>query len=651
MSVIWRSISLAAVLGTVVAPASAAPRLAGILSDHAVVQRGRPVSVTGDASPGEVITAVLGSSSATSRADRGGSFRLLLPALPAGGPYDLTVFAASGATVLHDILVGDVFLCSGQSNMEMPVERMQDSFAAQSGPVDDQLRLVTVAKATSVSPKVRFDVQPTWAAAGPSTAPSFSAACLYMAQELRRTAKVPIGAIHSSWGGSQISAWMDDAAQRTAGRTREADLLKLYGRDPAAANLAASADWEAWWRRQSGNAPGREPWQPAATLAWEPVPKISFYEDWGDPTLSTFLGMIWYRNTVTLTPDQARQGATIALGPVDDADRTWINGKPVGGSSGWGPRLYTVPAGALVPGPNVVTVSVVNAYSTGGMPGPAEAMKLTLADGTTVPLGSGWQYSVVDKDPGTSPRVPWDDITGAGTIYNAMIAPLGATALAGVAWYQGESDTGLPGYAERLKAMMNEWRRQFGQPTLPFAVASLSSFGKPATAPGESGWSYIRDTQRRVTEADGHAAVAITIDLGDPFDIHPGEKHEVGRRLARNMRTLVYGEVIPASGPRIASAAVATGGGVTLRFADVTGALRVRSAVEATAFELCGAEPGSCRYAAARVAGSAVTLAGDGRPVTRVRYAWADYPVVNLVDDADLPAGPFEIPVPSAAAQ
>ena len=642
---IARTLGATALLAAVAIPAAAVPKVGGILSDHAVVQRGQPIVVTGDAQAGEIVGVVLGRSSASARVDRAGRFRVSLPAMPAGGPYDMIVSAPSGAAVLHDILVGDVFLCSGQSNMEMPVERMQDSFAAQSGPVDDQLRLVTVAKATAVVPGTRFDHQPAWAAAGPQTAPSFSAACLYMAQDLRRTAKVPIGAIHSSWGGSQISAWMGDDAQRAAGRAREADLLKLYARDPAAANRAASAEWEAWWRQQSGDAAGQEPWQPGNALSWQPVPRVAFYEEWGDSRLATFLGLLWYRNDVTLTADQARQGATIALGPVDDADRTWINGKPIGGSSGWGPRLYSVPAGTLVPGHNVVTVSVVNAYATGGMPGPADTMRLTLADGSVVPLGSGWQYSVVDKDVGTSPRVPWDDITGAGTLYNAMIAPLGPTALAGVAWYQGESDTGLPGYADRLNAMMAEWRRQFGRPALPFAIASLSSYGKPAMTPGESGWAYIRDAQRRVAEADGHAAVAMTLDLGDPLDIHPGEKHEVGRRLARSMRALVYHDAAPASGPRIASAARAPDGSVTVHLADVTGALHTRSATRATAFELCGAEAGSCRYGDARVQGSDVSIAADGRTTTRVRYAWADYPVVNLVDDADLPVGPFEIDV------
>lgn len=625
--------------------ASAEPTLDGVLSDHAVIQRDRPLALSGHALPGEMVTVTFRGAAATARADRDGHFSLNLPASAAGGPFDLQVSAPSGAAVIHDLLVGDVFLCSGQSNMEMPVERMQDSFAAQTAPGDDALRLLTVEKATALTPLARFEHAPAWAASGPQTSPKFSAACLYMAQELRKTAKVPIGAIHSSWGGSQIAAWMGDDAQRAAGRTREADLLRLYARDPAAATQTAARQWEAWWREKSGDAPGREPWQPDAALGWKPVPRIAFYEEWGDPKLATFLGMLWYKTEVTLTPEQARGGGTLELGLIDDADQTWLNGKPVGGTSNWSPRVYPVAAGVLRPGRNVLVVNVQNAYANGGMPGPAEVMKLTLADGSVIPLGSGWQYAVVDKDPGTTPRVPWGDITSSGMLYNAMIAPLGATGLAGVAWYQGESDTGMPGYADRLRAMMAEWRRQFGRADLPFAIVGLSAFGTPATQPGESGWAYIRDTQRRVAEADGHAALPNALDLGDPFDIHPGEKHEVGRRLARAMAALAYRAPTPPSGPRVVSANAAAGGGVTVRFADVAGGLHARSAATATGFELCGDAAGSCRYASASVAGDTVTLASDGKPATRVRYAWADYPVVNLADAEGWPPGTFEVPV------
>lgn len=625
--------------------ALAAPKLDGLLADHAVVQRNRPIVISGEAVAGEPVTVVLAGQGAQTRAQRDGKFRVTLPPLPAGGPYDLMVMAPSGTTPIHDVLIGDVYLCSGQSNMELPVERAQDAGGAIMGPGDDQLRLVTVAKVTANTPLDRFAQQPAWAAAGPKTIGGFSAACFYMVRELRKVAHVPIGAIHSSWGGSQIAAWMGEDAQRAVGHGAQVDLLKLYARDPAAAGRAASLDWERWWRGKTGDTPGHEPWQPDAALDWRPVPKIDFYETWGVPELQSYLGMLWYQKTVTLSAAQARQMATIAIGAIDDADRTWINGKPVGGRGGWDARLYTVPAGTLVAGRNVITVNVENAYATGGMPGPADAMKLTFADGSVVPLGAEWRYALAKRPGGTSPRVPWDEITGAGTIYNAMIAPLGQIGLAGVAWYQGESDTDIPGYADRIKALIAEWRRQFAAPQLPFALVSLAGFGTPATRPGESGWAQVRDDQRRVAQEDGHSAVALAIDLGDPLDIHPGEKHEIGRRLARAMGALAYSQSEPASGPQVGTASRDAAGGVTVTFTGVTGALHTRSAAQAIGFELCGADAGSCRYAVATASGDHVAIAGDGHPIARVRYAWADFPVVNLVDDAQLPAGPFELAV------
>ena len=635
----------ALVAGTLSYPATAAPKVGGLMGDHAVVQRNQPIVVTGEAIPGEAVSVVLGGRSAQAKAARDGSFRVTLPALPAGGPYDLLVMAPSGTTELHDVLVGDVFLCSGQSNMEMTVDRAQDGFGQTMGSADDQLRLVTIAKQTSVKPLDRFGTQPAWAAAGPKTTGGFSASCFYMVQELRKTAKVPIGAIHSSWGGSQIAAWMGETAQRASGRGAQADLLDLYARDPAAANRSAGLAWESWWREKTGDKPGQEPWQPQAVLDWKPVPRITFYENWGVPALETYLGMLWYQKTVTLTAEQARQLATISIGAIDDADRTWINGKSVGGRGGWDARSYPVAPGILQAGSNVITINVENAYSTGGMPGPAEAMKLTFADGSSVPISEGWRYALAKRVAGTTPRVPWDEITGAGTIYNAMIKPLGQTGMAGVAWYQGESDTAYPGYAGRLKAMMAEWRAQVGVAQLPFAIVSLPGFGKPAVTPGENGTAQVREDMRQVAETDGHAALAVAIDLGDPLDIHPGEKHEVGRRLARAMGAMAYGSPASASGPRVTQAARDASGGATVTFDGVSGALHARSAAQATAFELCGAEAGSCRYVAATAAGNRVTLAADGKPATRVRYAWADFPVVNLVDDAGLPVGPFELPL------
>jgi sialate O-acetylesterase len=640
----WSLLTLS--LSMLALPAAAAPQLDPLFGDHAVLQRERPIVVTGIAAAGEIVTATLGSDRGSGRAGADGRFAIALPALPAGGPFSLAVSAPSGIVEAHDVLVGDVFLCSGQSNMELQVERAQDSWNQAQASADDKLRLMTIAKATALTPRDDFAQPPAWVVAAPATVSPFSAACYYMVQDLRKRSDVPVGAINSSWGGTQISSWMGEAAQRAAGLGAEADLLRLYARDPAAAAREAGSAWGEWWRRATGDGPGSEPWQPDARLDWKPVPKIDFWEHWGVPALADYDGMVWFRQDVTLTPAQARQAATLAIGPVDDMDMTWVNGVAVGSGGNPGtPREYKLPAGTLHAGRNVIIVNAHDVYANGGMPGPADIMKLSLADGTSLPLGAGWGYAIERRTPPNQPRVPWDDVAGAGVIYNAMIAPLGHFGLKGVAWYQGESDAGIPRYDVRLGAMMTDWRRALGAPTLPFAIVQLANYGTPATKPGPSGWAEVREAQRLATARDGHAAIAVTIDLGDPLDIHPGEKHEVGRRLARVMAALAYANPAPPSGPRIATARRLPDGSIALTFTGITGTLHTRSSNRAIGFELCGEAEGSCRYAIGRVEGDRVVLAGNGEPVTRVRYAWADSPTVNLFDEAPLPAGPFEVGV------
>lgn len=626
-------------------PAWAAPTLDGVIGDHAVLQRDRPILLSGRTAPGEALTLTLAGHATATTADASGHFTVSLPPLKAGGPYELAVVATSGTLLVRDLLIGDVFLCSGQSNMEMSVQGSQDA-GERFGSADDGLRLTTIEKAFATTPQPALARPAAWAAAGPANVGPFSAACYYMVQELRRAEQVPVGAILSAWSGSRISAWIDERGLHEAGMQREVDTLALYRRDAIAGMRAATAAFEEWWRQQSGDRPGAEPWQPDAALDWKPMPHVGPFRSWGSGGLASYQGMVWFRRQLTLTSEQASQQAILSLGVVDDADRTWINGKPVGGSSNAGLlRNYLVPPGTLVAGRNTITVNDDNNWMDGGLVGPASQMRLSFADGTNIALAEGWSYAPGGRVKTGPPRSPWDDIRGAGTLYNTMIAPLGPIALAGVAWYQGESDVDISGYDVRLGAMMRGWRRQFGIADLPFAIVQLPNFGPTATAPIESGWPVLRNEQRKAVESDGHAAVAITIDIGDPRDLHPPQKREVGRRLARAMQTMVYHRALSPSGPRVVSASRGANGGVVVHFADVTGSLQTRSAAQAIGFELCGAAPGSCRYATARATGGDVIVAGDGKPVARVRYAWADSPEVNLFDGAGLPAGPFEIAI------
>jgi sialate O-acetylesterase len=330
-------------------------------------------------------------------------------------------------------------------------------------------------------------------------------------------------------------------------------------------------------------------------------------------------------------------------------DETWVNGAPIGNTFGWGTeRTYELPKGTLREGDNLVVVNVLNTWGAGGMLGPANRLALRLADGTSIPLAGDWSYQVVPLSLGRPPRAPWEAIAGMSTLHNAMIAPLGRLRLRGVAWYQGETNSDTPeqaaAYESLLTSLMADWRARFGA-GIAFLVVQLPNFGDVVTAPVASEWSTVRDAQRRAVEKDSRAALAVTIDVGDRNELHPPNKQEVGRRLARAARAVAYGEPISPSGPRVVSAS-RDAGGVAVAFRDIEGVLVTHSASQPIGFELCGVDQASCRFVSGAIRGDRVVLdPGTLRDATRVRFCWGDAPVCNLYDRSGLPVGPFEIAV------
>jgi sialate O-acetylesterase len=375
--------------------------------------------------------------------------------------------------------------------------------------------------------------------------------------------------------------------------------------------------------------------------------KVGYWEQWGDPAMADFNGFVWARGTVSLSPAEATQAAVLKLGVIDEIDETWVNGVPVGNTFGWdAKRRYDLPAGSLHAGTNTVVVGISDSYGNGGFQGPSLELALELANGTTKPLAPTLQYSIAPAEMNGPPRSPWDAAAGLSLIYNGMIAPLGPLSLKGVAWYQGETDGGMPaGYADRLSAMIGGWREQFRSPKLPFLIVGLPGWGAPHLKPVASGWAQVRDAQRRVGAADGNAFVP-AIDLGDRLELHPPQKQAVGARLATAAQALARGDGSTASGPQIATAALQAGD-VLLSFRGVKGRLQSLSGPP-IGFELCGAEQASCRFAPATIDGTTVRLKADGAAIQRVRYAWADAPVVNLYDESGLPVSSFEVTVAGA---
>jgi sialate O-acetylesterase len=603
--------------------------------------------------------------------------------MSAGGPFVLSAQGGSGARQsASDVLVGDVFLCSGQSNMELPVRRAGDTDSEIRDSRNDTIRMLTVEHASSLTARTDFAGPVVWQSAAPETVPEWSAACFFFGRELQKTVHVPIGLVNASWGGSNIRPWMSAAALHANGGYESAlGLLALYARDPAAAQSQLGREWEAWWRGKSGERVGEEPWSagrrvaaggvPASRAAagsnaaaganaqvWQTAPaQLGDWRYWGVAELKEFAGLVWYRTHITLSAADAKAAQRIDLGAINQVDETWINGHVIGNTFGYNAdRSYNLTPGVLHAGDNILVINALSNYGSGGMLQGGARRALQLAGGQSIPLDGPWEYRIVPSSYGYPPRAPWESVGGLTSLYYAMIAPLGRFSFRGAAWYQGESNADeASGYQALLTGLMADWRQQLGA-ELPFLVVQLPNYGKLSAQPEESGWAELREAQRQAVAKDAHAGLVVTIDIGDPHNLHPTDKQDVGRRLARAARHVIYGESLAPSGP-IALSAEREDGGVVVEFADVERALVAYSHDSPIGFELCGDAPKSCRFAEARIEGVKVALRSSsgategtgGAVVTRVRYCWADSPVCTLFDGNGLPAGPFEMRISGAA--
>ena len=643
---------LTSMVVSVTAHAQPLTLMSGLFQDRAVLQRDRPIEVWGHAAGGETVTVALDTVSASAQAAADGQWSVTLPARGAGGPFILEAHGSSGSEQsAHDVLIGDVFLCSGQSNMELPVRRSGDTDSEIRNSTNDRIRMLTVSHAANPTPLSAFHDPVQWQSASPTTVPEWSATCFYFARELQKSVPVPIGLVHSSWGGSNIRPWLSAAALRANRYGPGIELLSLYAKDPSAAQAQFGKQWEQWWRGKTGQKPGTEPWVTGNTAAWSSTPpQVGDWRFWGVPAMREFSGEVWFRTHITLTAAQAKSVTRLDLGAINMVDETWINGRVVGNTFGFdADRTYNLAPGLLHAGDNLLVVNTMSNYGSRGMLNSGSKRQLVLADGSALPLDGSWQYQVVPDPVGYPPRTPWEPVGGLSTLYNAMIAPLGHFRFRAALWYQGESNTGeWQSYQGLLTGLMADWRHQFGN-ELPFLVVQLPNYGPQTTTPVESEWAGLREAQKQAVAHDPRAGLAVTIDIGDPQNLHPTNKQEVGRRLARAARHVVYGESIAPSGP-VAVSATRAADKVVVDFRDVDGSLVAYSHESPIGFELCGASPQSCKFAEAHLDGTHVELAG-GTAAQRVRYCWADSPVCTLFDKARLPAGPFELAITDKAAQ
>jgi sialate O-acetylesterase len=628
---------------------TAKPFLHPLFTEHMVLQRDIPAPIWGWTSRGEKVTVRLsdpGMEDATASATAGadGKWMVKLGPLKPGGPYTLAVTGPQEVT-LQDVLVGDVWLCSGQSNMRMGVTLIAkpEELAAATHP---HLRLFTVPKITAITPRetlpAKWDLcTPKTIAEQPDHWGGFSAVAYYFGKNIQEKYNVPIGLIHSSWGGSVVEAWVGAARLRKAPEYLQIiEQLEAQAQKPDAENLPKLM--ETFWQADPGTVAHWEK-EPAEVAQWKTMTVPGKWELAGLPDYD---GVAWFRKEVTLPEDWAGKELTLHLGAIDDRETTFFNGEQVGATDdSQKAREYKIPAALVRAGRNVITVRVLDSGRGGGFRSEPSALHL---DGpTSLPLAGDWTYKA-SLPLADAPPVP---LAVAGNhncptaLFNGMIAPLEPVGIKGALWYQGESNIERASeYGRVLPLLIEDWRATWGIGEFPFLIVQLPNMHAPRELPGDSGWATFREVQAQIARTVPNAGLAVTIDLGQADDIHPTKKQEVGRRLALVAQNVAYGETVEASGPIYASVKIEA---ATLRlsFQHAAG-LAARGGAMLTGFAVAGDDK-KWVWADAKVDGSDVVLSSPSVPQpTAARYSWADNPSGNLTNATGLPAMPFRTDAP-----
>ena len=636
---------LASVLPAATAEQSQRPLLHPLFSDHVVLQRHVKVPVWGWASPGSTVTVSFAGQTKVATTGRDGKWLIHLERMEASSESRiLKVTGSEQSVTVNDVLVGDVWLCSGQSNMEMGIGACNATTDIAQADFP-QIRLLTVPRLIATSPVDTLQCQ--WLPCSPETVlkglwGGFSAAGFFFGRELYQQLKVPIGLIHSSWGGTVAEAWTSTEGLRPLADFD--DRLKAVGAQAADKPVDYAAEYEDWCQR---NDPGtKQGWSKAEcdTSGWKTVTMPQPFEQAGLPD---FDGIVWFRRTFEVPAEWAGKKLTLGLGPVDDIDTTWVNGVKVGQMNRYDlNRVYNIPAEVAKSGANVISVRVLDTGGAGGLTGKPEQMFIRpagAAQDSAQSLAGSWQMrdSIPLAKLPAPPVVPDANNPNVVTVlYNGMIAPLLPYAIKGAIWYQGESNAGrAQQYRKLLPAMIRDWRAHFGVGDFPFYIVQLAAFQPVAPEPRDSEWAELREAQALTAKDTPHCGLAVAIDIGDAGDIHPKNKAEVGRRLALCALANTYRKEIEYSGPWYKSMKRSRNT-IRLSFDHVDGGLAAKGG-DLQGFAIAG-EDHKFIWAHAAIAGDTVVVSSPDVPnPVAVRYGWDTNPVCNLYNQAGLPAVPF----------
>ena len=623
---------------------SAAVRLPSIVSDGMVLQRNVELKIWGWAEPGEKVAVTFRGKPYGATTGANGQWQVSMAPLSAGGPDQMEIAASNHLTV-SDILVGDVWVCSGQSNMTHQFNRWQERYATEIAAADvPEIRQFYVPTKPVLTGPLDDIPKLDWKRATPKNVLNFTVIGYFFAKKLHDQYHVPQGIIMSCVGGTPIEAWTSEegfqefpAPLETIARNKDTAYVERV-------NAEAKADREADGPRVEADQGllGPLKWSDPAyvPLNWKQINVPGFWEDQGVRNLD---GVVWYRREIEVPESMTGGEVRVKLGRIQNADELFVNGKQVGNTTYEFPqRRYTIPPGVLKPGKNLFVVRVTNQSGKGGFV-PDKPYYLEAA-GQTIDLKGSWSYRVGEAYLPQRPHKPGISAQEQpASLYNGMIAPFTSFRVRGILWYQGEANAGNPAaYRKLLPNLIKDWRSHWGLGDVPFLIAQLPNYMEVDYLPAESDWALTREAQLETALATPNIGLGVNIDLGEWNDIHPANKKSVGERLALQAMKLSYGEQsLVASGPIFQSQEIKDGK-IILTFANVGTGLVSSNGEPLAHFAIAG-EDKKFKWATAVIENNHVVVSRNDVSRPRyVRYAWADNPdFANLANQDGLPAAPF----------
>lgn len=618
-------------------------RVSSVFSDNMVLQRDKVNRVWGWAAPGQLVTTQFKGKNYPAVANSAGEWMVWLDPAKAGEAGTVTIQADQEKIEFTNILMGEVWICSGQSNMEWRMDMLKDVYQQELNTAkNEQIRFTVISKSLATMPEKEARIQKKWVAVDPATVGECSAVAYWYAKKLQRELNVPIGLVVTAWGGTPAQSWtsvegLGSFSQYINDYVKNIRPLNLKDIDRQQAalrvkyqeTLAAKSAYSKTILDPGFNDQG-----------WKEMSLPKLWEEQGYPSLD---GVVVYRLSFDINEAAAGKEAVLNMPAIDDIDSTYINGRFIGSINQWDAiRTYTIPAGVLKAGRNVLVIRVQDDGGGGGLA--AVPDKFYIVSGAQkIMLAGKAKYEILAELP---------DMTGGrgalehqpAVLFNAMIAPLLPLSIRGVIWYQGESNADTKDesieYSTLFPSMITDWRNRWGQGDFPFLFVQLASFGPVQKEPAESNWALLREAQTNTLRLP-NTGMAITTDIGNPVNIHPVKKQEVGDRLADEAMRFVYGNTKRISGGPVYHSMQVKGAQVIIRFTN-TGKGLLAKAGALKQFAIAGTDK-KFYWADAIIQGNTVILKAKQVPLpVAARYAWADSPVdANLYNKDGYPAGPF----------